>query len=124
MRRRSSCATCRRGSQPDAPARDTDLGGPAMAEAVGFYTDTTVCIRCKACQVACHQWNGLPAELADQPSATRPGKSLPLPGKSYDNTVSFSDGNWRRGKFIEKSERPDRRDLTSLMMSTLCKHCA
>ena len=32
-----------------------------MAEAVGFYTDTTVCIGCKACEVACHQWNALPA---------------------------------------------------------------
>ena len=25
-----------------------------MAEPVGFYTDTTVCIGCKACEVACH----------------------------------------------------------------------
>ena len=32
-----------------------------MPEPVGFFTDTTVCIGCKACQVACHQWNGLPA---------------------------------------------------------------
>ena len=32
-----------------------------MAEPVGFYTDTTVCIGCKACQVACHQWNNLPS---------------------------------------------------------------
>ena len=30
-----------------------------MAEPVGFFTDTTVCIGCKACQVACHQWNDL-----------------------------------------------------------------
>ena len=29
--------------------------------AVGFFTDTTVCIGCKACEVACHQWNALPA---------------------------------------------------------------
>ena len=33
-----------------------------MPEPVGFFTDTTVCIGCKACQVACHQWNDLPAE--------------------------------------------------------------
>ena len=32
-----------------------------MAQAVGFFTDTTVCIGCKACEVACHQWNALPA---------------------------------------------------------------
>jgi formate dehydrogenase iron-sulfur subunit len=94
-----------------------------MAQAMGFYTDTTVCIGCKACQVACHQWNGLPAELAEQPSATRPGKSLPITGHSYDNTGSFSDVNWRHVKFIEKSDYPDRRDLTWLMMSDVCKHC-
>ena len=41
-----------------------------MAQAMGFFTDTTVCIGCKACQVACHQWNGLPADLAEQPTAT------------------------------------------------------
>src|SRR5207253_1326221 len=33
-----------------------------MPEPVGFFTDTTVCIGCKACQVACHQWNDLPAK--------------------------------------------------------------
>ena len=41
-----------------------------MAQAqipVGFYTDTSVCIGCKACQVACHQWNDLPAWTADYP---------------------------------------------------------
>jgi formate dehydrogenase iron-sulfur subunit len=94
-----------------------------MAQAMGFYTDTTVCIDCKACQVACHQWNGLPAELAEQPTATRPGKSLPLTGNSYDNTGSFSDVNWRHVKFIEQSARPDRSDLRWLMMSDVCKHC-
>src|SRR5713226_6736694 len=94
-----------------------------MPQAMGFYTDTTVCIGCKACQVACHQWNGLPAELAEQPSSTSPGKSLPITGNSYDNTGSFSDVNWRHVKFIEKSERPDRRDLAWLMMSDVCKHC-
>src|SRR5437870_7620848 len=94
-----------------------------MAQAMGFVTDTTVCIGCKACQVACHQWNGLPAELAEQPTATRPGKSLPITGNSYDNTGSFSDVNWRHVKFIEQSARPDRSDLRWLMMSDVCKHC-
>jgi formate dehydrogenase iron-sulfur subunit len=94
-----------------------------MAQAMGFFTDTTVCIGCKACQVACHQWNGLPAELAEQPTASRPGKSLPITGNSYDNTGSFSDVNWRHVKFIEQSSRPDRSDLAWLMMSDVCKHC-
>lgn len=94
-----------------------------MIQAMGFYTDTTVCIGCKACQVACHQWNDLPADLAEQPTATSPGKSLPLTGNSYDNTGAFSDVNWRHVKFIEQSSRPDRSDLRWLMMSDVCKHC-
>lgn len=94
-----------------------------MAQAMGFYTDTTVCIGCKACQVACHQWNDLPAELAQQPGDGQPGKPRPLTGESYDNTGSLSDVNWRHVKFIEKSTKPDRSDLTWLMMSDVCKHC-
>jgi formate dehydrogenase iron-sulfur subunit len=94
-----------------------------MIQAMGFYTDTTVCIGCKACQVACHQWNGLPAALAEQPTATSSGKSLPLTGNSYDNTGAFSEVNWRHVKFVEQSTRPDRSDLSWLMMSDVCKHC-
>ena len=89
-----------------------------MAEAVGFYTDTTVCIGCKACQVACHQWNDLPAESG-------PNNSLPvLSGNSYDNTGSLSDVNWRHVKFIEQfSPDPNRSEAAWLMMSDVCKHC-
>lgn len=90
---------------------------------VGFYTDTTVCIGCKACQVACHQWNDLPAELAEQPTDTSAGVTRPITGDSYDNTGSFSDVTWRHVKFIEKSSKPDRSDLAWLMMSDVCKHC-
>ena len=32
-----------------------------MPEPMGFFTDTTVCIGCKACEVACKEWNQLPA---------------------------------------------------------------
>jgi formate dehydrogenase iron-sulfur subunit len=88
-----------------------------MPEAVGFYTDTTVCIGCKACQVACHQWNDLPAEHG-------PGRR-PLPvlsGNSYDNTGRLSDVNWRHVKFIEQFS-PDRTEAAWLMMSDVCKHC-
>jgi formate dehydrogenase iron-sulfur subunit len=109
-----------------------------MAQAVAFYTDTTVCIGCKACQVACHQWNDLPAGAGappDSPQGLRhpnhsyrspEGKeriSLPLlSGDSYDNTRSLSDVNWRHVKFIEQFS-PDRSEAAWLMMSDVCKHC-
>jgi formate dehydrogenase iron-sulfur subunit len=86
-----------------------------MPDPVGFFTDTTVCIGCKACQVACHQWNDLPAGK---------GKTTPLPvlsGNSYDNTTSFSDVNWRHVKFIEQTPKDGR--VAWLMMSDVCKHC-
>src|SRR5437016_2694129 len=95
-----------------------------MAETVGFFTDTTVCIGCKACQVACHQWNELPSGTGPtQPNGFR--KSLPvLSGNSYDNTGSFSDVNWRHVKFIETfSADPNRTEAAWLMMSDVCKHC-
>jgi formate dehydrogenase iron-sulfur subunit len=92
-----------------------------MPEPVGFYTDTTVCIGCKACQVACHQWNDLPAQLGPlQPDGRR--HPLPLSGDSYDNTRSFSAVNWRHVKFIEDFN-PDRSQAAWLMMSDVCKHC-
>lgn len=106
-----------------------------MAQPMGFYTDTTVCIGCKACQVACHQWNDLPAELAEQPeSPEQPGQTRLLTGMSYDNTGSLSDVNWRHVKFIEKSESMNgqlsylptdasRENLQWLLMSDVCKHC-
>jgi formate dehydrogenase iron-sulfur subunit len=118
-----------------------------MGQAMGFYTDTTVCIGCKACQVACHQWNGLPAELATSEETrqvaghspeTEPGQApgkqtKPMTGQSYDNTGSLSAVNWRHVKFIEKSElkgqpnydqtSPERDNLQWMMMSDVCKHC-
>ena len=84
-----------------------------MAQAVGFFTDTTVCIGCKACEVACHQWNALPA---------RDGGKTQLSGDSYDNTVALSDVDWRHVKFIEKFS-VDRSQAGWLMMSDVCKHC-
>jgi formate dehydrogenase iron-sulfur subunit len=90
-----------------------------MADPQGFYTDTTVCIGCKACQVACHQWNDLPAEGTQVPGKVE----LPLlSGDSYDNTRSFSDVNWRHVKFIEQINA-DRTEAAWLMMSDVCKHC-
>lgn len=85
----------------------------------GFFTDTSLCIGCKACEVACKEWNALPAE------------SLELTGMSYDNTKSLSATTWRHVKFIEKieDERGERPSLLRpfqsewLMMSDVCKHC-
>jgi formate dehydrogenase iron-sulfur subunit len=95
-----------------------------MAEAVGFFTDITVCIGCKACQVACHQWNDLPAWTADQPAGGGGAKLPFLSGDSYDNTQSLSAVNWRHVKFIEQFS-PDaaRSESAWLMMSDVCKHC-
>jgi formate dehydrogenase iron-sulfur subunit len=94
-----------------------------MAEAVGFYTDTTVCIGCKACQVACHQWNALPA-WSSEPQQEGEVLLPTLSGDSYDNTRSLSAVNWRHVKFIEQfSPDPQRSDAAWLMMSDVCKHC-
>lgn len=84
-----------------------------MPQAMGFFTDTTICIGCKACEVACHQWNALPA---------RAGGQVALTGLSYDNTASLSDVDWRHVKFIERFSE-DRADARWLMMSDVCKHC-
>src|SRR2546430_14999064 len=61
--------------------------------ALGFFTDTSLCIGCKACEVACKQWNQLPA--AD------PFWS----GTSYDNTQQLSATTWRHVQFIEQIGR-------------------
>ncbi len=84
-----------------------------MAEPMGFFTDTSVCIGCKACEVACKAWNQLPA---------RNGGKVPLTGQSYDNTVELSGIQWRHVKFIEQFS-PDRSSGRWLMMSDVCKHC-
>jgi formate dehydrogenase iron-sulfur subunit len=84
-----------------------------MAEPMGFYTDTTVCIGCKACEVACKEWNQLPASN---------GGANTLSGNSYDNTRRLDGEHWRHVKFIEQFS-PDRTQGRWLMMSDVCKHC-
>jgi formate dehydrogenase iron-sulfur subunit len=61
--------------------------GPRM----GFFTDTSVCIGCKACEVACKEWNMIPQ---DGP--------LSLSGNSYDNTLALGASTWRHVAFIEQ----------------------
>jgi formate dehydrogenase iron-sulfur subunit len=84
-----------------------------MPEAMGFFTDTTVCIGCKACEVACKEWNQLPAAN---------GGRNTLSGDSYDNTRRLDGIHWRHVKFIEQFA-PGRRDGRWLLMSDVCKHC-
>ncbi|MCW3001396.1 MAG: 4Fe-4S dicluster protein [Conexibacter sp.] len=57
---------------------------------MGFFTDTTVCIGCKACEVACKQWNDLPADPSE---FSRRG--------SYDHTAELSAATWRHVRFLE-----------------------
>ena len=84
-----------------------------MAEPMGFFTDTTVCIGCKACEVACKQWNQLPAAEGGQNT---------LSGDSYDNTRQLDGTHWRHVRFIEQFSE-DRKDGRWLLMSDVCKHC-
>jgi formate dehydrogenase iron-sulfur subunit len=84
--------------------------------AKGFFTDTTVCIGCKACEVACKQWNELPDD------------GLLFTGMSYDNTVDLGASTWRHVSFIERpvpvsGQRSGLGDFSWLLMSDVCKHC-
>ncbi|HWH92825.1 MAG TPA: 4Fe-4S dicluster domain-containing protein [Baekduia sp.] len=63
------------------------------ADKMGFFTDTTVCIGCKACEVACKQWNDLPSDGAEFRR-----------GGSYDHTASLGAATWRHVRFVELLE--------------------
>ena len=84
------------------------------AEPMGFFTDTTVCIGCKACEVACKEWNQLPARGDG-------GAHLEMSGLSYDNTLRLDGTTWRHVKFVEQFPEPY--NGRWLMMSDVCKHC-
>ena len=75
------------------------------ARRMGFFTDTSVCIGCKACEVACKQWNDLPSDGAESRT-----------GGSYDHTASLGANTWRHVRFVET---PD----AWRFMSDVCKHC-
>ena len=82
-------------------------------KAYGFFTDTSVCIGCKACEVACKEWNLLQG-------------NAPVFGDGYDNTGSLDAQNWRHVKLIDNV--PDQTTVAGqgkawLMMSDVCKHC-
>jgi formate dehydrogenase iron-sulfur subunit len=84
---------------------------------MGFFTDTSVCIGCKACEVACKEWNQVPED------------GLVFTGDSYDNTGRLGADTWRHVAFIEQ-DRPlrvgdgeDEDGFRWLMSSDVCKHC-
>ncbi len=85
----------------------------------GFFTDTSLCIGCKACEVACKEWNLLPAD------------DIQISGMSYDNTRHLSATTWRHVSFVEKILEASGARATEmqpfqsnwLMMSDVCKHC-
>jgi formate dehydrogenase iron-sulfur subunit len=75
---------------------------------MGFFTDTTTCIGCKACEVACKQWNDLPADGHTN-------------GSSYDYTGALSASTWRHVRFVEVAA--GEAELDWVFMSDVCKHC-
>jgi formate dehydrogenase iron-sulfur subunit len=93
---------------------------------MGFFTDTSICIGCKACEVACKEWNLIPADGQE------------WTGQSYDNTGELSANTWRHVAFIEQNKplkldgetatvdtgaAADPEPLRWLMESDVCKHC-
>jgi formate dehydrogenase iron-sulfur subunit len=125
------------GPLPDPSA---DAGYAAdHPERVGFFTDTSICIGCKACEVACKEWNALPSEEAGVPGD--------LTGMSYDNTGGLGASTWRHVAFVEQTvparKSPqvdlgmpaatlpgagpdgsgDATEVRWLMSSDVCKHC-
>ena len=97
---------------------------------MGFFTDTSVCIGCKACEVACKEWNAIPED------------GLAFTGMSMDNTVGLGADTWRHVAFIEQHRpmaqpdtQPDAQtdalaaaangdgEFRWLMASDVCKHC-
>jgi formate dehydrogenase iron-sulfur subunit len=73
---------------PVDPAEETGYDDPPARK--GFFTDTSICIGCKACEVACKEWNGVPDD------------GFNLLGMSYDNTGSLNANTWRHVAFIEQ----------------------
>ncbi|GAB25855.1 putative formate dehydrogenase iron-sulfur subunit [Gordonia polyisoprenivorans NBRC 16320 = JCM 10675] len=100
-------------SGPTDPTADAHWGDRERPRK-GFFTDTSICIGCKACEVACKEWNGNPRD-----------GDLELTGMSYDNTVALGASTWRHVAFIEQNReqisaaRESGRALTDLGMPAL-----
>ncbi len=83
---------------------------------MGFFTDTSICIGCKACEVACKEWNVIPED------------GLVWTGESYDHTSTLGANSWRHVAFVEQRKPLRGEDgggdaLRWLMSSDVCKHC-
>src|ERR1051326_4071737 len=82
----------------------------------GFFTDSTLCIGCKACEVACKEWNEVPHD------------GFAFSGLSYDNTLALGHSTWRHVKFVEQTPAIGRGGNAPELMSwefssDVCKHC-
>ena len=88
-----------------------------MPPTTAFLTDSTLCIGCKACEVACKEWNQVPAD------------GFNWSGLSYDNTLSLGHSTWRHVKFVELGVTPgiggaSGSQISWAFSSDVCKHCA
>ncbi len=82
----------------------------------GFLTDSTLCIGCKACEVACKEWNEVPAD------------GFVFTALSYDNTAALGHSTWRHVKFVEREPQVGHggnspTHVTWEFSSDVCKHC-
>jgi formate dehydrogenase iron-sulfur subunit len=90
--------------------------------AKGLFVDTSICIGCKACQVACKEWNHLSGTPDNFKTIDGKIKAVNFTGNSYDNTSRLTAYDWRHVKFIENFSA-DRSTAAWYMMSDSCKHC-
>jgi formate dehydrogenase iron-sulfur subunit len=108
----------------DDPAAEAGHAGHIPRK--GFFTDTSVCIGCKACEVACKEWNQVPDD------------GYLLTGMSYDNSQELGASTWRHVAFVEKpidvpapvglgmpgvGAPGEDAGVRWLMSSDVCKHC-
>ena len=87
-----------------------------MSATTAFLTDSTLCIGCKACEVACKEWNGIGDD------------GLNWSGHSYDNTGALGHSTWRHVKFVEGAPQPGfgancAESPSWTFSSDVCKHC-
>ena len=76
-----------------------------------FFIDTTKCTGCRACQVACKQWNNLPAE-----------KTEFFGGTEYTNPKELSAVTYNHVKFFELDRKRPEKPVWQIMHKK-CYHC-